>query len=388
MSHPDPSPETPELAAIEASLLAALNDWAAGELTRAEAALLALLPQLPPAEPGPFWPVLTDFLREVAQQPAHDLSWSLAPALQARVALAAIWQAQGRVEEGLQLLQQVAEAHPSASLFHLYGRWQFEAGAYPIAALAWLQALIEDPSYLPASTDLATLANLNGDSELAVRLIQQALVFGQTPALFQELLLACAREPHLPMRTLFIELCVQHVTPTSQTLLVMLLQRLYDEGDYHHASYLGFHLLQVFPHDPSVRNHYVLAAVQQGQYAPALQALLEAPEALFRQGSHWFKLGAVCERWDMPLFADFAYRHAHTLDASLLNETTPRLARLQLDLSLDSRLAQILRLLTVAESFRAHLHQDPGGALQSWGLDPDPELIEVLTALPGMPQPA
>lgn len=349
-----------------------------GELAQATTCLEAFVAQTPLPRLGGFYPDLSLFL----QQGLHNrqtLSWEQSPGLLARIQLARLYWLQQQHSAALQQLNRLLQDAPAAALFHLLGRWHFELQAHEAAAVAWLEALRINPAYLPAYEDLATLANLNHDSDLAYQLIQQALPHGLSPRLLEELLLACSREAYIPMRTLFIELCVQQVRPETLPLLLSLLQSLYEQQDWHHAAYLGFHLNQAFPDEPHALRLYVLAALQQQQYAPALQALYRVPARFFDQGTHWFQLAVVYSQWQMPHFARYALKTAARLEPALeplVYERQQALPKAGQDL-----LAEILRQLMVSPAFKAALQQAPARTLKEWDIQSRPALLEALKPL-------
>lgn len=348
------------------------------DLDRATRCLEAFVAQTPLPGLGRFFPDLSGFLQQGLQQ-QNDLNWEQSPALLARIQLAELYWAQEAHSTALQQLSALVQDCPSPALFHLLGRWQFALQAHEAAAVSWLEALRLDPACLPAYEDLATLANLNGDSDLAYRLIQQALPHGLTPRLLEELLLACSSEAYVPMRTLFVELCVQQIRPETLPLLLALLQSLYAQEDWHHAAYLGFHLNQVFPEEPNALALYVLAALQQQQYAPALQALYRVPPHFFDDGSHWFQLAVAHGQWQMPSFARFALKRAAQLNPALATLTRERLQTLP-DESPDL-LAEIMRQLLVSPAFKDALQRAPARTLKEWDIQPQDALLEALARL-------
>lgn len=355
----------------------------AGDYTAAETALLALLAMPAARAPGRFLPDLDSFLAQLAHGRHQD--WNLNWQGTAAMLLAMLYWNQERHDEALSRLQSLLAGSPSAEGYHLLARWLLEIERREPAVLALNQALQQDPAYLPAYEDLAMIANLNGDSDLAAGVIQQAMAYELSPRLFDELLLACSREDYLPMRSLFLELCVRRVGPETRPLLVPLLRRLYAEGDLHHAGYLGYHLLQAFPGERELLSLYVLAMLNQRQYAPALKALLQAPDALFRQGEHWLKLGIAYSLWRMPDFARFALQRAAALSPELEAEIAPWRADGPQS-GLDALLSQILRQMLLQPSFAERLRTNPKTTLASWGLEVGPGLLEAVALLPAPEQ--
>ncbi|MBF2052722.1 MAG: hypothetical protein IGS03_04565 [Candidatus Sericytochromatia bacterium] len=349
-----------------------------GDLEQAATCLEAFVAQTPLPRLGGFYSDLTAFLQQGVQSKT-DQSWEQSPALRARIQLAQLYWSQQRHAVALQQLTWLLDEMPAAALFHLLGRWHFELQAHEAAAVAWLEALRLNPAYLPAYEDLATLANLNGDSDLAYQLIQRALPYGLSSRLLEELMLACSREAYIPMRTLFIELCVQQIRSETLPLLLSLLQSLYDQADWHHATYLGFHLNQVFPDEPHALRLYVLSALQQQQYGPALQALYRVPARFFDDGAHWFQLAVVYSQWQMPHFAHYALKTAARLEPAL----TPLVQVRQQALPEASQdlLAEIIRQLMVSPAFKAALQQAPARTLKEWDIQPRSALLKALKPL-------
>jgi len=368
----------------------AQSEIQAQNLPAAAALLEHLLAQdLPAAPAGRFYTNLASWLQQVAQdarpsalKPPAELvaaqSWYQDLGLLARLQLAHVYWALAKTEAALSCLLELLATHPSAELYHLQGRWYFELGAHSEAAVAWHQALQQNRAYLPAYEDLATLANLNGDADLAYALIQQALSYQLTPRLLEELLLACSQTEYVPMRTLFLELCVQHIRLETQALLSVLLQKLFLEQDWHHASYLGFHLNQVFPEHEAILEIYVLSALHQGQFVPALQALWRAGPDLFSRGAQWFRLGVTYEQWHMPHFARHALTQAAVLEPELKAAVRQRLKSLPVEVAEAELLAEVLRQVLVSEAFKSDLQADPAQTLSDWGISPSAFMLEAL----------
>ncbi|PKL76275.1 MAG: hypothetical protein CVV27_11090 [Candidatus Melainabacteria bacterium HGW-Melainabacteria-1] len=365
----------------------ACDHLAAGDFAKAEAALTELLAM--PLAPtfGRFLPDLDSFLGQVSlsirQERREVPDWNLDWHGMASFALSQLSWEQQRHDEAIERLRRSLQKRPSAEGYHLLGRWLIEINERNDAIAALSQALQQDPAWLPAYEDLAMLANLNGDSDLAFGYIQQAMSIELTPRLFDELLLACSREDYVPMRSLFLELCARQIRTETKPVLIPLLRRLYEGGDVHSAGYLGFHLLQAFPTDREVLNLYVLSALRQQQYVPALRALLQAPDVFFRQGEHWFKLGVAYELWNMPAFARHALSRAAALAPELEAEVTPRLADLPAEQALEQIVSQILRQMMLSPAFARALHEDPEAMLAEWGLPLTAQVLAAVQRLPG-----
>lgn len=349
------------------------------DLPQAIACLETFIAQTPLPQLGGFYQELGDFLQQSLQQ-RQAMHWEQSPALLARIQLAQLYWSQAEAAAAIQQLRLLLQTYPSAALFQLLGRWQFEQQSHEEAAVSWLEALRINPAYLPAYEDLATLANLNGDSDLAYQLIQQALPHGLSPRLLEELLLACSQEDYIPMRTLFIELCVQQLRNETLPLLLQLLQSLYDQADWHHASYLGFHINQMYPDERQALALYVLAALQQKQYAPALQALYRVPPAFFDEGQHWFQLAVVYSRWNMPAFARFALKSAVRLSPDLKAQAQEGLQTLPRP-DAAHLLSEITRQMLVSPAFRDALQRAPARTLKEWDIVPRPALLASLKPL-------
>lgn len=355
--------------------------------------LEALLQEDLPAATGHFALGLQGFLQRITQAPhpwapestegtSEALSWQQPLRTRIELTLAEIYWQQGQPEAAFAHLRSALARQASPELYRLAARWQLEKQDYAGAISNLGQALQLSPGYLEAYEDLALLANLTGSPELAYRVISLAMPLGLTPRLFEELLLACGHQEFVPMRSLFLELCVQNVRSETRPLLVPLLRQLYSEADYHHAEYLGWHLLQVFPQEREIRNLYVLAALQQGHYAPALQGLLQAPEAYFRQAEHWFKLGVAYAHWQMFAFAQHAFERALALKPELAAE----IAAQQLPAPVPSqKVTEVLKRLELDPAFGEALQQDPQACLASYSISWDADLAQVLTNLPGGP---
>lgn len=371
-------PESPDVFALYRSALDALGQ---GQLAEARSRLQDVLEQPAPPVAGRFLPDLTSYLSQITRPRGAEVSWNLDPHAAARWLLCQISWELGETEAALTSLQQQLDGNPTAIGYHLFARWLLELARPDAAAAALGQALQQDPAYLPAYEDLATLANANGASDLAFRVIQQALSLELSPRLFQELLLACSREDYVPMRSLFLELCVRYITAETRLLLQPLLQRLYEEGDFHHAAFLGFHLHAAFPLERQILSLYVLASLKLGQFVPALQALLQAGDSHFRQGEHWFKLGVAYSLWRMPDFARHALLRAQALTPALAPESASWLQQLPAPAQLDSLLGQILRQIMVEPAFATALQEQPEATLSAWGLPLSPELLAAVARI-------
>lgn len=357
-----------------------------GQEAQAETLLLQLV-NLPSARAeGHFLPDLSSFLGEILSNRYAQLDWNLNWQDMARFLLSQLYWQQGRQHEALGLLRQQLYTSPSAEGYHQLARWLLELERREEALLALGQALQRNPAYLPAYEDLAMLANLNGDSDLAFRIIQQAMEYELSPRLLQELLLASSRQDFVPMRSLFLELCVYLINAETKPLLIPLLQRLYAEGDLHHAGYLASHMLQAFPNEREILNLYVLTLLRQRQYAPAIQALLRNLDSQSQSAEHWLKLGIAYSLWKMPLFASYALQQCLLLNPKLEAEVRPWREQLPAEQSLDSSLSQILRQIMLQSSFRELLRQDPLQALGLWGIEAEPALLDILAGLPDLSQ--
>lgn len=354
---------------------------------QAEAILSDLLERPEATGKGRRLPELGSYLAQLAL--GHPQDWILDVRSAAVLMLTRLWWEQAKHQAALSLLQARLTVAPWAEGYHQLARWRLQLNLNEEAVSALGQALQQDPAYLPAYEDLAWLANLEDDSQLAYRIVQQAMEYELTPRLFEELLIASSRSDYIPMRSLFLELCVRHVSAETRPLLIPLLRQLYAEGDFHHTAYLGAHLLQVFPSEREVLNLYVLAMLRQEQYVPALQALLQAPEAFFRQAEHWFKLGVAYSLWQMPDFARFALTKARSLSAELSTEADQRLAGLPEAGQLESLVKQVLKQMLLQPDFVTALRESPEAALARWGLKADPDLLDALAAFPapGLNQP-
>lgn len=365
----------------------ACESLAEGHLDQARELLRELLALPAEISEGRFLPDLDSFLSQIALGRHPSTAWNLNYHDLGQFLLSRIDWELGETTAAIEGLQDLLFGSPSAEGYQLLGRWLIEIQRPDAAAAALGQALQQDPSYLPAYEDLVMLANTNGDSDLAFGLIQQAMVYELTPRLFQELLLACSREDYVPMRSLFLELCVRHLTPETKRLLVPLLERLYAEGDYDHAAFLGFHLVQAFPLERKALSLYVLAALKLRQYAPALQALLQAADTHFRQGEHWFKLGVAYSLWRMPAFARHAFARAQALSPPLAKDSAPWLADLPPAEEVEDLLGQILRQITVQPGYAIELRAHPTAALAAWSLPVSDELLEAIGKI-GLPEQA
>lgn len=350
----------------------------------AEALLLKLIDTPVASAAGRRLPDLGSYLAQLAL--GRDNDWVLDVKSAATLLLSRLWWEQERRDAALDLLGSRLQGAPWAEGYHQLARWRLELGFGEEAVSALGQALQQDPAYLPAYEDLAWFANREGDSDLAYKIVQQGMAYELSPRLFEELLIASSRADYIPMRSLFLELCVRRVTPETRPLLMPLLHKLYAEGDYHHAAYLGSHLLQAFPAEREVLSVYVLSALQQQQYVPALQALLQAPDAFFRQGEHWYKLGIAYGLWQMPDFARHALNKARSLTPGLEKEILPRLNSLPPDLKplerLNDLIKQILKQMLLQPEFSLSLRREPEKTLLRWGLPVADELLEAVLALP------
>lgn len=355
---------------------------AQAELAAAAELFRQILQSPPEASPGRFFIDFSSFLEHSLHFPQRDTQWNLDLTLASHLHLAQIYWQENDCEQALQELKPILYRSPSAELYHLQARWLLELGRIPEALRALNQCLLQNPIYLPAYADLATVANQNGASDLAHKFIRRALSHQLTPRLLEELLLTSTQTEQISMRSIFIELCVQNIQDSTALTLMTLLKSLYAQQDFHHAEYLGFHLLQVFPHEREIMNLYTLAALQQGHQAPALQALLNAPEAFFEEGGHWFKLGMAYLNWKMPDFARFALQQAQSLDPQLEPLVSPSLTALSATSTRDELLSQVLRQAMLSPQFRAELHRAPTALLAHWRIPTEPALLEALQSLP------
>lgn len=328
--------------------------------------------------PGRFFINLESYLEQALTSTGPPGSWNLNLHLASHLNLARIYWQQEQTEQALQHLNNILSQSPSAEIYHLQARWLVRLGRSPEAILSLGQAILLDSVYLSAYEDLATIANQNEDPDLAYQIIQKAMVHRLTPRLLEELILASSKEEYVSMRSLFLELCVQHITPDTHELLLPLLQNLYAEEDFHHSEYLGFHLLQVFRHSPDILDVYVLSALRQKHFAPALQALINVPDAVLERGEYWFKLGIVYAQWNMPLFALFSLRKALKLGPHLDLEIRPQLRALPIERTLEQTLTEIIRQALVSPVFRDKIKTNTSDALKSWSIPTTPELLQAL----------
>lgn len=356
----------------------------AGRQAEAEATLLSLLEQPYVPMIGKFLPSLESFLSDALSQSLTPSDWSLSCFEQGRFLLAQLYWQQARYAEAIACLEILLLANPVAELYHQLARWYLELNQYEDCNRVLQDAIRVNPAYLPAYEDAAMLANLRGDSQGAFALIQAALQYELTPRLLQELILASSRDDFVPMRSLFVELCVYVIRPENKALLIPLLQHLYELQDWHHAAYLGSHLWHAFPQESEVLNIYVLSLIKQAQYVPALQTLLAAPEKFWRDGSQWFKLGVAYSLWKMPLFSNFAFDKARTLTRELEPDIVKWQSDLVLENNLDSVLTQVLRQMLVYPLFRDQIRLNPEQALKNWGIEISPELADAIHGLPGI----
>ncbi len=338
----------------------------AGRETEAETDLLALLELPQMLVTGKFLPNLESFVSESLNQSLFQTDWNLSFFDQGRFVLLQLYWQQSRYADAISHLQLLLLTNPVAELYHQLARWYLELNQYAECSHALQAAMAMNPAYLPAYEDAAMLANLNGDSQAAFALIQAAMVYELTPRLLQELIFASSHDDFVPMRSLFVELCIYVIRPENKTLLIPLLQHLYEQQDWHHAAYLGSHLWQAFPQEPEVLNIYVLSLLKQEQYVPALQALLAAPEKSWREGQHWFKLGVTYTLWQMPLFANFAFDKARSLAKDLESEIVKWQSELKLIYDLDSVITQVLRQMLLQPLFRDQMRSGPEQALKKW----------------------
>lgn len=378
------SANTPELEyngamqAIQSLLKQAHEAFQARHWPEAIQALESLLPTVSQlSEAGTVFSQLSSFLNALDRE---NLRWSLSPRLRVHVMLAQAYWHNQQQDAALALLGDLLERNPTAELYQLLGRWYFESQHWDRAVRALGQALIHNPAYLPAYEDLLTIANLNGDSNLAHKMARQALDYGLSPRMIEELLLACSQSDTLPLKKIFIELCVRHVNARTRPMLVQLLQQLYHEGDYLNTEYLGFHLLQARLVEAPVLNTYVLAALHQAHYAQALQALLEAPSKFKREAGYWFKLATVYSHWQMPGFARCAYTKAlqYKPEHKLRTQCEQALKTLGQTPKAETLFGEVLRQQAVSPSFREALRQNPVATLKHWEIDLPEELIAQL----------
>jgi len=344
-------------------------------LDAAQDLFLKLLQNTSPRVPGRFFTSLSGFLEQAVVSPADSTQWNLDIYLASKLNLARIFWQQEHTSKALRCLNEILYQSPSAEIYHLQSRWLLKLGRSPEAILALSQAIQMDSIYLAAYEDLATIANQNGDPDLAYQIIQKGMIHHLTPRLLEELILASGKNEYISMRSLFLELCVQNIKPETHDLLLPLLENLYTEQDYHHSEYLGFHLLHVFQHSLEILNIYVLSALHQKHFAPALQALLNAPETFQEQGSYWFKLGIVYSQWNMPLFSRFSFRKALKIEPLMDTQARPYLRNLPNQYSSDQILTEILRQAMVSEVFCQSIKTMPLETLKKWGISSSPELL-------------
>lgn len=244
---------------------------------------------------------LDSFLSAVATNQA-DVVWRQLPEVQVRLWCAQSAHALNEFERAHRHLDAVVQQYPHPALAYLKGCWYNEQGLTLDALASFADALKIDKNYLMAYEAMITLANTARLPELAFRLIQQASQIHMTPWLLEELFLASSQKEFVSMRSLFLELCVNYLSPSSQALLGLLLQQLYEQKDYYHCTYLGFHLLSYGYWPREVRNLYVLAALHEKQMAQVLQLLLRWPISA-QDALYCLHVGQAFLYWQMPHFA-------------------------------------------------------------------------------------
>ncbi len=254
---------------------------------------------------------LDAFLRAVTTTPA-DVIWRQFPEVQVRLWCAQSAYALQDFERAHTHLNTLMGSYPHAALAYLRGCWYSEQGLTLDALEAFAEALKKDPLYIEAYEAMVTLANMAQLPELAFALIQQASQIQMTPRLLEELLLASGQEAFVSMRSLFLELCVHYISPSNQELLGLLLTQLYQQEDYYHCTYLGFHLLSYGYWAQEVRHIYVLAALHEKQMAQVLQLLLRWPSSA-QDALYYFHGGQAFLHWNMPHFALDMFNQGLTL---------------------------------------------------------------------------
>lgn len=297
---------------------------------------------------------LDSFLNAVITRPS-DAVWRQFPEVQVR-----LWCAQSAhvlkdFERAHRHLDVLTQQYPHPALLYLKGCWYNAEGLTLDALAAFADTLKKDPRYILAYEALITLANTAKLSEQAFTLIQQASQIHMTPRLLEELLVASSQEEFVSMRSLFLELCVNFLSPTNQEMLGLLLKRLYAQEDYYHCTYLGFHLLSYGYWPSGVRNIYVLAALREKQMAQVLQLLLRWPTAA-QDALYCLHVGQAFFHWNMPHFAVEIFNQglAKTPEDMILQQSKREAteACLQKEVSEGSFLKDFLKRMAVDSAFK------------------------------------
>ncbi len=333
---------------------------------------LLTYPEMMLAEP--FYFDLHLFLK-TAVSATEDLTWAQSPRYGIWLCCAHSAHVLGDLTLAIDYLEQLKAQQRNPVLWHIHGRWLYDAGDLEGALKLWQQALQIDPTYLPAYEDAITLANAARAPEQAFRLIQWASDYRMTPRLLEEMLLASSKAEYVSMRSLFVELCTSHIDEPTRAPLVQLLQSLYGQEDYHHSAYLGFHLLLVFPEDETIRALYVFSALYQKQYAQCLKLLLDLPKTVHNAG-YFYQLAQVFEQWDMSLFAREFFIKAlqHAEDSPETQEaikTTYYQIRSQ-GLSEGEKLKAFIKRMGVDQAFKQRFRRDFEKTLQQYHIVPGP----------------
>lgn len=367
-------PTLPDLSNPERIQAAVLELVQTGQFAGAIPLLQLLIQQL---QPQGGISGLSEFLTEVASAPEQEHQWVDDPWLRFSLLLVACYRETGQLPQALETLTDTvrrAPASPSLAcrLASLY--WEIED--LPQALHWYGQALQINPAYLPAYEALARLANRDGLPAEALRVLETGLAIELTPAMLEELLVAHARTSPEGFRRAFIALCMQTLSPESFPFVMAIADALYQQQDWYACSYLAHHLTTVFPEHLPALDLYLLASLQQGDCAPPLTLLFARLRENPEQGGLWYRLGCALSRWQMPLSARQALLAAQELLApndGLLLAVTAQLAQLPEQVSRAQTVRELLRRELVDPAFRQALALQPEVALQSLGLQPDPE---------------
>lgn len=334
---------------------------------------LLQMPDLP-STPTAFFLDIENFLSNL--EPNQPQQWSNTIADTARLKLAQLyWQSQ-QANAAFQTLEPLL-ASGNISLYQIKARWLIHLGELDSATQTLNLILSQDPHCQSAYEDLALIANLQKRSQSVLEIIERVLPNPLSPRLFEELLWAAAHSSEIAIRPLFIELCIQNIQIDTYPLLVELLQTLYLAEDFEHAAYLGWHLWQQFP-DPEIMNILVLSSLKQGKPSLALQVLRQAPQILFQQGTHWYKLGIAYQAWQMPHFAQQAFAQAQQLSPELEPEIRQHIQQE----ALPDPANEILKMMLLDPDWARQLRQEPAAVLAKIKIPLSSALLHLIESLP------
>lgn len=384
------TPEPESCHPVTANLQAWLQSWRQIQLLLQQERWKEALEQI-----ETLWATLAEQTAPLSSQPWNDLGqallqictthqdlyWQLEPQL-----LLKSWQAQclhhlGQTQEAIAILMALSESGPPRALVHhQLSRYLLATGQEEAAIIQLNLALQIDLNYLPAYEDLAFLANSQQAYEMAYRLIQMGLQQGFSPRLLEELVIASAHQEASDFRSLFLELCIQHITPQTLPLLRDLSKSLYLQADYAACEYLSFHLLQEFTEDTELLDLHLLSALHLKHWVPAIRWLKYSLQCHPKQAGSWYRLGIAYSRWEMPLLARHSLNQALSLSESeeLRASCLALLEKLPQNRSLDQSLQELLKECLLDANFSQRIQTAAAEALAERGIDWNAELVEQL----------